>query len=512
MASLEELKQRQKALAAFGTFVLDHDDLQSVLEEACRIIAAALDADFSNVAEIDHKSGTGLIRAGYGWKPGAIDQMRIDFGERSSEACAIEKGQPVITNDLAQEDRFDFAEFLYDHGVVGLVNVPIFLPGRRPWGVLQVDVRKPRTFDEEDVDFLRTYAMTLGPVIDRLETARELSATDERLRLIAENAQDYVIVLSDPEDRITDWLAGSARILGWSAEEMLGRTTEMLFTQKDREDEVPARELAQATAGGAALNVRWHVRKDGRRVFLDGHTVALKGPDGNVRGFLKIAQDMTDRKRAQERQAVLLAELQHRVRNILAVIRSMVRRTHEEGQTAEDFIQHLEGRLDALARTQVLLTRRIDGGISLELLIRDELESQAAPDDEVRIDGPDVRLAPKAAEVLTLAIHELTTNSVKYGALAQSGAGIEISWHVEQRDGADWLGLRWSETGVPAIELQPRRRGFGTELITRRVAYELRGTGSLEMRPGGILCTLDFPLEERPSILQTDDNGGYLQP
>lgn len=511
MASIDELKQRQKALAQFGAFVLDHDDLQSVLEEACRIIAWALGVDLSKVIEIDRKSNTGLVRAGYGWNPGVVGKVRVDLGERSSEAYAIEESEPVITNGLAEEDRFHFPEFLRDHGVVALVNVPIFLPGRKPWGILQVDAREPRAFGEEDIDFLRTYAMILGPVVDRLETVNELSATDERLRLIAENARDYVIVLSDPEDRITDWLAGSADILGWAEDEVLGKTTGMLFTEQDRDNGVPERELSEATVGGAAANVRWHLRKDGRRVFLDGHTVALRNSDGEVRGFMKIAQDVTPRKRAQEHQAVLLAELQHRVRNILAVIRSMVRRTHEEGQTAEEFIQHLEGRLGALARTQVLLTRTVDAAVDLNMLIRDELVSQAAPDDELRIEGPEVKLAPKAAEVLTLAIHELTTNSVKYGALSQPRAEIEILWNVEQRDGVGWLSLTWSETGVP-IQRLPRRQGFGTELITRRVAYELRGTGSLNMRAGGILCTLEFPLKERPSILQTGEYKGHLQP
>jgi GAF domain-containing protein len=213
MASMEQLKQRQKALAEFGAFVLDHDDLQAVLEEACRIIAEALGTDFSKVIEIDQKSNTGLVRAGYGWKPGVVGKVRVDLGERSSEAYAIEEAKPVITNDLAQEDRFHFPDFLCDHGVVALVNVPIFLPGRKPWGILQVDARKPRDFDEEDIDFLRTYAMILGPVVDRLETVSALSATDERLRLIAANARDYVIVLSDREDKITG-LPGPPRSSG----------------------------------------------------------------------------------------------------------------------------------------------------------------------------------------------------------------------------------------------------------------------------------------------------------
>ena len=511
MAGEEEFRSRQRALAQFGKFVLDNEDLQSVLEEACRIVAAALGADLAKVIEIDRVSNTGLVRAGIGWRDGIVGKTRIDLAERSSEAYAIECAGPVITNDIAQEERFHLPDFLREHGVVALVNVPIFLPGRKPWGVLQVDARERRTFGQEEVEFLETYAMTLGPMVARMETATELSASDERLRLIAENARDYVIIVSDPDDRITAWLAGSCEILGWTEEEVVGKTTQLLFTQEDREQGVPAQELESALAGGAAANVRWHVRKDGARVFLDGHTVALKGPAGDLRGFLKIAQDVTERRKGQERQEMLLTELQHRVRNILAVIRAMVRRTHQEGQTAEEFIQHLEGRLGALARTQVLLTRRVDAGVDLELLIRDELESQAAPEGVATVEGPSVKLGSKAAEVVTLAIHELTTNSLKYGALSRTGAGIDIAWTVDERESVSWLRLRWSETGVPMVHSLPRRQGFGTELITRRIAYELRGAGVLEMRAGGILCTLEFPLEDGASILQTDDKG-HLRP
>jgi two-component system CheB/CheR fusion protein len=246
-----------------------------------------------------------------------------------------------------------------------------------------------------------------------------------------------------------------------------------------------------------------------------GHLVVRVLPyrsiDNFIAGAVVTFVDVTSAVQAKELQKTLLAELQHRVRNILAVIRSMVRRTHEESQSAEDFIQHLEGRLGALARTQVLLTRGIDASVDLDTLVRGELLAHPAGKDQVRISGPDIVLPAKAAEVLTLAVHELTTNSVKYGALMQPDAHIDIDWDVEDREGERRLRLRWSETGVSMVQPAPLREGFGTELITRRVAYELRGTGILQMRAGGIMCTLDFPLVERPSILQTDNRGSGLR-
>ncbi|WP_347269760.1 PAS domain S-box protein [Rhizorhabdus histidinilytica] len=299
MASQDEFARRQRVLSEFGDFVLDHDDLDDILDEACRLIALALDADLAKVIEIDRGSDTGLVRAGVGWRADIVGRERVSLSDRSSEAFAIERTEPVITNDIMHEERFTFPSFLLDHGVVALVNVPILLPGRIPYGILQVDARIPRAFDQEDVEFLKTYAMVLGPVIDRLKTAAALKETDERLRLIVENARAYVMVVSDADDRITDWLAGSEKILGWSPAEAIGKTTDMIFTNEDRSEGIPARELSGARERGTAPNVRWHQRQDGTPVFLDGQTIALKDRAGRLRGYLKIGQDVTDRVRAE---------------------------------------------------------------------------------------------------------------------------------------------------------------------------------------------------------------------
>ncbi len=502
MADLQEMQRRQKALANFGAFVLDTDDLQAILQEGCRLIAQALSADLAKIIEIDRDTDTGLVRAGIGWDPGVVGQTRVELAARTSEAFAIERCQPVITRDMALEDRFEFPPFMMDHGVVAIVNVPIFLPGRRPYGLLQVDAREPRDFGDDEIEFLCTYAMVLGPVIDRLKTVSALRETDERLQLIVQNATDYVIIVSDAQDRITDWLGGSSSILGWTEEEMLGRSTAIIFTDEDQSAGVPERELEQAREGGSAPNVRWHRRKDGSRVFLDGQTVSLRGEDGKHHGFLKIGQDVTDRKRDADRQAILLAELQHRVRNVLAMVRSIVRRSVQGGGSVEDIGEHLEGRIDALARTQALLTRALGVGVDLEILVREELLAQAASEDHVTVAGPAVELAPKAAEVLTLAVHELATNAMKYGALSGFGE-LAIDWQIERREGIRWLCFKWVESGVRIASSTPPRSGFGTELITRRVPYELDGRAEAQLRPGGLHCVLEFPLVEGASILET---------
>lgn len=229
MAERNEIMRRQRALARFGDFVLDHDDpceLASILTEGCRLIAEELETDLAKVIEIEPKRETGFVRAGIGWNKGIVGHERISLTERSSEAYAIARAEPVITNDIAAETRFHFPEFLRDHGVVALVNVPIFLPGRRPWGVLQVDAREVREFGREDIEFLTTYAMALGPVIDRLlvvverEEAERRLARRDRLRRVVEGMDEGFGLLA-PDFTI---LEDNEKLLGRPVSDPVGRS------------------------------------------------------------------------------------------------------------------------------------------------------------------------------------------------------------------------------------------------------------------------------------------------
>lgn len=228
---------------------------------------------------------------------------------------------------------------------------------------------------------------------------------------------------------------------------------------------------------------------------------------GGIIEWLGTSTDVDDLRALQARQGILLAELQHRVRNILAITRSVIARSSDGERSTEEYVQHLQGRIGAMARTQVLLTRTAGTAIDLETILYDELQSQAALDDQFTLTGESVRLSPKATEVLTLAIHELVTNATKYGAFARKSGHLEVRWQLESHEGKDWLAIDWKERGVPIIDIGPRRRGFGSDLISRRIPYELKGQGSLEFKPGGVECHISFPLVDGESILQTDTGG-----
>lgn len=219
--------------------------------------------------------------------------------------------------------------------------------------------------------------------------------------------------------------------------------------------------------------------------------------DNFIAGVVITFIDVTAIARAEERQRLLLTELQHRVRNTLSVVRSIARRSAESSSTVEEYAAHVDGRLNAFARTQALVTRDPEGGVDLEYLVVEELLAYNAREGEqMRVSGPEVRFQPKAAETFALAIHELATNALKYGALSQPSGRIEITWRLDESTQPAALVLEWRECGGPAVK-PPPRKGFGTELLERTLAFEFKGQTNLAFNPAGLQCTIAIPVSKR---------------
>jgi len=204
--------------------------------------------------------------------------------------------------------------------------------------------------------------------------------------------------------------------------------------------------------------------------------------------------------RRQEAQALQLreerhaaAELQHRLRNNLARVRSILRRSNEVAESAEQFALHLDARVGALVRTQGALSAAGPAGIELEDLIRTELIASAVPEERYQLQGPALRLRTAGAESLGLAIHELATNSLKFGALATANGVLAVGWAVSDESPPRLL-MSWIERGVTIASSAPRRRGFGQELIECTLPYELGADTRLTFDPGGVQCMIDIPL------------------
>jgi PAS domain S-box-containing protein len=274
------------------------------------------------------------------------------------------------------------------------------------------------------------------------------------------------------------------------------------------DDRERARKAWQEALGEGGFEVEYRIRNvsTGQYHWFQTRAAPVRDSSGNIVEWLGTSTDIDEMHRLQETQKTLLAELQHRVRNILSMVRALVRgSSNSPHESIEDFVGHLVGRLDAMARTQVVLTRAAGSGIDLENLVRDELQVHAPQAARWSIKGPSVILSAKAAEALTLAIHELATNSVKYGVLSDGGS-LSVSWRKETRDDAEWVDIRWEETGLSRSETEISS-GFGSELVEKRVPYELHGEASLEIKPEGAKARIAFPLNDLHSILETGPGG-----
>jgi len=174
--SSQALLDQQRVLAEFGEVALNAEDLSGILNEACRLVGEALRTDLAKVVELLPDGKSMLVRAGVGWRPGVVNEVVISADEGSPEGLTLKDGA-VISPDINREERFSYHEFLRDHGVQAFVNVPVLTgKGRPPFGVLEVDSRSPREFEQSDIEFLRTYANLLGAAINRFRTVDELRA------------------------------------------------------------------------------------------------------------------------------------------------------------------------------------------------------------------------------------------------------------------------------------------------------------------------------------------------
>jgi two-component system CheB/CheR fusion protein len=215
---------------------------------------------------------------------------------------------------------------------------------------------------------------------------------------------------------------------------------------------------------------------------------------GNIEGAVLTFSDVTSLAQAEEQLRVLVAELNHRVKNMLTVIVSIATQTLKNSTDAKTFAKTFLDRLHAMARSHDLLSRDQWTDVSLLDVVRQEIEPyRIGRDDRVVIDGPAVSLTPKVALSLGMIIHELGTNSLKYGSLSAADGSLEVSWATERRSGNS-LVLDWIERGGPLVGKQPQH-GFGLSLIEREVSHGLGGKARIEFEERGLRVNLRIPLD-----------------
>ncbi len=331
--------------------------------------------------------------------------------------------------------------------------------------------------------------ITMVDISDRKRLERDRA----HLAAIVESSED-AILSHDLEGIIASWNRGAQTIFGYSEVEMLGKPMTKLLA-KDQIDDWP-KYLRRLQDGESIsdLDVS-RTTKDHKTVHVSLKISPIRNEQGSIVGASAVARNITERKAAEERLGLLMAELDHRVRNILAVVRSVVGQTLKARDTPDATCQDVEGRISAIARAQSLVTRH--GGFegSLKSLVETEL-APFRTDSNVLISSDlskEVWLSSDASLTLGLALHELATNAAKYGALSAPGGQLEVIWRVTTMEQQTQVEIRWIERGGPPAAV-PSRRGFGTVLIERSLVHRLAAVVQRDFLETGMHCLIRFAL------------------
>lgn len=228
------------------------------------------------------------------------------------------------------------------------------------------------------------------------------------------------------------------------------------------------------------------VRPSGEVRWCIGTAAASTAKDGRVIRVSGVTVDITERKQAEDRQNLLAREVDHRAKNALALAQSIVRLTR--GENVKSYIHSVEGRINALARVHTVLSLSNWQGAEIRKLIDEELAPYAMG-EQVVLSGPEIQLLPATAQTVALALHELITNSAKYGALSAQSGRLKVDWENQ----AGLLKIVWAETGGPRVE-KPTTRGFGTRSVIASIESQLGGKAEFDWRPEGLMCRLSVPL------------------
>lgn len=280
---------------------------------------------------------------------------------------------------------------------------------------------------------------------------------------------------------------------GYAADELVGQAPGVYrsdATTADLHRQMWAALQAGQPWRGDVLNRR----KNGETFWIRLLITPVRDESGAITHFVGVNEDITERIRAEQRQKLLVDELNHRVKNTLAVVQAIAAQTLRTAATPEAFCREFQARLATVSQTHNLLNLSGWSGAMLREVLGQELAPYApAGSGRAALIGADLRVSPNAAVTLGMAFHELAANAAKYGALSQAEGRIEVEWGVTGAGPDRRLHLQWVEAGGPAVQT-PGRRGFGIHLLERGLAHQLGGTVRLHFPRDGVRCTMDLAL------------------
>ncbi|MGD8479945.1 MAG: HWE histidine kinase domain-containing protein [Methyloceanibacter sp.] len=350
---------------------------------------------------------------------------------------------------------------------------------------------------------LAVFAWTALGAVRRADSGRQVALLDLRgqrewLSTTLGSIGDGVIA-TDPNGSVLLLNRVAEDLTGWPANEARGRPIWVVFRVVDEETRKPVddpalralreREVSRMESGAMLIT------RDDKELPVEHSGAPIIGQDGSLAGAVLVFRDVTERRRTAQRQTMLVGELNHRVKNVLAIVQSLMQASLRQARdpTTQTMARTLAERLRALHRAHDLLLESQWSGASLKAMVERELEPyrrEGGP--KVGIKGSDVLLPPQCTSILAMTLHELATNAVKYGALSQNDGQLNVAWKVQRRNR---LLLTWEEKGAPTVPKPSGRKGFGSQLIDQGIRHNLGGETKTEFRKAGLYVELSVPLK-----------------
>jgi PAS domain S-box-containing protein len=339
------------------------------------------------------------------------------------------------------------------------------------------------------------FVSVVDDITARKKAAIELSESRSRLSGIVESAMDAIISI-DPRQNVVLFNSAAESMFQRKAADVIGRPLDQLlpkrFTKRHARHVDAFAQTGVSNRAMGSLGALRALRADGSEFPIEA-SISQTSIAGE-KLLTAIVRDITERQRAEDMQRLLLAELDHRVKNALATVQAIAMQTLNAKMEPAAFVEAFSGRIQALGRAHGLLSRSGWRGADLAMLVNEQLMlGLSGADSRISAHGPHIMIEPQAALHLGLVLHELGSNARKYGCLSNPEGRLATEWWMNGDSGAPTLRLRWSESDGPPVTA-PKMRGFGAILIERSLRYALGGEAKLDFAPGGVTCNICLPM------------------
>ena len=483
---LVELNDRLRPLA----------DPVAIQAAASEVLGRHLEANQAAYAEIDEAGEYATVQ--HDWNDGAAPSNAgrhrlLDFGEVF--IADLKRGRTVAVGDVGQDPRTSAPESLRtfnSSSISAVLNVPL-VKDKRLVAVLAIHSRLPRIWSAAEVAAAENVAERTWSAIERARAEEALRESESRYRLLFESIDESFTVvepLYDEQGHAIDYrflevnpafeaITGLKNVEGRSGRELVPSL------EKDWIDTI-----GRVAVSGNAERVVRRARALGK--IYDAFVFRVEEAE-NPRVAV-LSRDVTERVRAEEQRALLMRELNHRSKNMLSIVLAIARAT--AGDPGRDFEETFQERILSLAANQDLLVASDWQGVTLSDLVRSQLAHlEDLIDHRITLKGPPLTISAAASQSFSMALHELATNAVKYGALSTSDGRVDIEWGVHKHDGEGRrFTMSWRETEGPTVA-PPARSGFGSTVIRDMIRLNLRGAARLQYDSAGVVWEFNCPIE-----------------